>query len=311
MRRLFTGAALLVGLALFAAAPASAVVSQVRGKVIGPDGEGVPDAVVVLEYLGGVPRKFELKTNKKGEYLQVGLESGPYRITATKEGFRGASLDIRASLGDVTEVPDLQLMTAEALAEQPGTAEAELRSKFQAASDALSAGKLDEAEAGFNALAEEYPDIPEIYQNLGLVYGRQQKWAEAEASLLKARELKPGDSQIATALAGVYQESGQKDKALALMAETASANPTDARAQYNKGIFLLNSNQTEEALAAFEAALAADPGMTEAHFRAGTLLVGMGKVPEAIEHLEAYLAANPSNAENVATAQGLIQALKK
>jgi len=304
-------AALLVGTALFTAAPASAVVSQVRGKVVGPDGEGVPDAEVVLEYLGGVPRKFELKTNKKGEYLQVGLDSGPYRVTATKEGFRGASLEVRVALGDVTDIPDLQLMTAEALAQQPGSAENELRSKFQAASEALEAGNYDEAEAGFKALAEQYPDIPQIYQNLGLLYGRQKKWAEAEASLLKARELSPEDSQIATALAGVYQESGQKDKAVALMNETASANPTDARAQFNKGIFLLNSNKSEEALASFEAALAADPSMAEAHFRAGTLLIGMGKVPEAIQHLEAYVAANPTNAENLKTAQGLLQALKK
>jgi len=311
MRRAFIAAVLLVGVALFAAAPASAVVSQVRGKVVGPDGEPVPDAQVVLEFLGGVPRKFELKTNKKGEYLQVGLDSGPYRITATKEGFRGASVEIRAALGDATDVPDLQLMTAEALADQPGSAEAELRAKFQAASEALEAGKYEEAEAGFKALAEQYPDIPQIHQNLGLLYARQKMWPEAEASLLKARELSPDDSQIATALAGGYQESGQKDKAVALMNETASANPSDAKAQFNKGIFLLNSNKPEEALASFQAAIAADPSMAEAHFRAGTLLIGMGKVPEAIEELEAYVAANPANAENLKTAQGLLQALKK
>jgi TolA-binding protein len=49
----------------------------------------------------------------------------------------------------------------------------------------------------------------------------------------------------------------------------------------------------------------------EAHYYLGTLLVGQGKVPEAIEHLESYVASEPPNAQNVATAQGLLEALKQ
>jgi tetratricopeptide (TPR) repeat protein len=95
------------------------------------------------------------------------------------------------------------------------------------------------------------------------------------------------------------------------MGEAAAANPGDAKAQFNQGIFLLNSGKSPEALAAFEAALALDPGMEEAYYYAGTLLVGQGKIPEAIEHLEKYLSLDPQNPQNVSTAQGLLQALKK
>ena len=40
-------------------------------------------------------------------------------------------------------------------------------------------------------------------------------------------------------------------------------------------------------------------------------MVGQGKIPEAIANLEKYLSMNPTDAQNVATAQGLLKAMKK
>ena len=98
---------------------------------------------------------------------------------------------------------------------------------------------------------------------------------------------------------------------MALIEKSAGANPTDARAQFNRGIFLLNANKNEEAIGAFEAAVKADPNMAEPYYRLGALMVGQGKIPESIQYLEKYLSLNPTDAQNVATAQGLLKALKK
>ena len=38
--------------------------------------------------------------------------------------------------------------------------------------------------------------------------------------------------------------------------------------------------------------------------------MGQNKIPEAIANLEKYLSMNPTNAQNTATAQGLLAALK-
>jgi tetratricopeptide (TPR) repeat protein len=98
---------------------------------------------------------------------------------------------------------------------------------------------------------------------------------------------------------------------MALMQKAAGENPADAKAQFNQGIFLLNAYKNEEAAAAFEAAIKADPGMAEAYYRLGTINVGQGKIPEAVANLEKYLSLNPTDAQNVATAQGLLKAMKK
>jgi TolA-binding protein len=50
--------------------------------------------------------------------------------------------------------------------------------------------------------------------------------------------------------------------------------------------------------------------MVDAYYHLGTLYVGQNKITEAVQSLEKYLASNPTNPQNVATAQGLLAALK-
>ena len=57
--------------------------------------------------------------------------------------------------------------------------------------------------------------------------------------------------------------------------------------------------------------MAADPTNAEPYYYLGTIAVGQNKTAECIAHLEKYLSLNPQNAQNVATAKGLIAALKK
>jgi tetratricopeptide (TPR) repeat protein len=279
--------------------------------VLDAEGKPLQDAKVTIEFQGGITRKFEVKTNKKGEYMQVGMQPGPYRFTASRDGYQPGIVEFRVSLGDPTEIPSFKLLTAQQAGQQPGSPQAELRASFQKAVDLQTAGKLDEAEAEYKAIMEKSPDVPEVYQNLGGIYMAKKDYPAAETALVKALELNPESADVATQLAKVYHESGQPEKAIEVMAKSAGANPTDAKAQFNQGIFLLNANKQEEAAAAFEAAIKADPNMAEAYFRLGALMVGQGKLPEAIANLEKYLSMNPTDTQNKATAEGLLKALKK
>jgi tetratricopeptide (TPR) repeat protein len=310
MKGALIAAGLLLG-GLLLAAPAQAQTGTARGKVLDMQGQPIVDAKVLIEFQGGITRKFETKTNKKGEYMQVGMQPGPYRITASKDGYQPAVSDVRIALGDPTQIPDFKLATMAQAAAAAGSPVAELRASFQKAVELQTAGKLDEAEAAYKAIIEKAPDVPEVYQNLGAVLAQKKDVAGAEAAFLKALELRPDATDASTQLAKLYQENGQPEKAIAIMEKSAGANPADAKAQFNRGIFLLNAYKNEEAAAAFEAAIKADPNLAEAYFRLGALMVGQGKVPEAIQHLEKYLTLNPTDAQNVATAQGLLKALKK
>jgi predicted Zn-dependent protease len=310
MRSALVTVALLAGLALLAPSPARAQTGGIRGKVIDETGQPVEKSVVTIESLH-VSRKTQVKTNKKGEYGMIGLPPGPYRLTATKDGYQPASEDFNVVIGDSAPAPDLQIVSLEAIARAVGPSEEALRQKFGKAVELLRAGQYAEAETIFRELVEAQPQVPEFHQNLAFAYAHEQKWPEAEASYRKALELKPGDAVLITGLAGVYEDSGEVDKAGALLDEAIEKDPSNASLQYERGLLLVKAQKTDEAAEAFEKALAADPSLNDAHYYLGTLLVNQGKVPEAIEQLEAFLAASPGDTPYAETAKKLLAALKK
>jgi tetratricopeptide (TPR) repeat protein len=315
MKRMYVAAG-LVAAALLLPSPSAWAQSTgaARGRVVDEKGQPLQDAVISLDYQGGVTRKFETKTNKKGEFTQVGLTPGGYRITANKEGFQGTYLDTRVGLGEPTQLPDLKLVSKVAAQAAAGAeadkANAGLRELFAKANTLSQEGKSDEAIAAYQEVLAKNPQIAEAHYNIGYLKGQKKDWPGAEAAYLKALEVRPGYGEAISALARVYQDSGQTDKATALLTKAATDNPSDGKVQFNLGVFYLNSGKAEEAAAAFQKAAAADPANAEVYYYIGTLDVGQNKIPEAITSLEKYLSMNPTNAQNVATAQGLLQALK-
>jgi len=310
MKRAFIllAAALVLGLP---AATATAQTGAARGKVLDEQGQPIEGAKIELDFKGGVTRKFETKTNKKGEFTQVGLQSGLYDITVTKEGYQPELTGSRISLGDPTYLKDIKLKKAGAgggAAGGAGNPAAALQASFKAALEMTQAGKLDEAEAAYKDLLTKAPSIPEIHYNLAFVYTQKKDWANAEASYQKALELKPDYSDAMLALTRMYQDSGQQQKAVDFMAKAAGSG--DAKMLFNLGIMYLNTGKSEEAIQALQKAEAADPANAEVQYHLGTLYVGQNKIPDAIAKLEKYLSMNPNNPQNVATAQGLLQALK-
>jgi tetratricopeptide (TPR) repeat protein len=311
MKHALIAVCLLAVLALVAPPVGAQSSGAARGHVVDEDGQPVADATVVIEFQGGLTRKFEVKTNDRGEYMQVGLPIGTYRFTASKEGYAPSALDIKINMGLATDIPDLKLLSEEAASAKANPNKAKVKEMFTRGVELARDGKLDEAETVFNEILEIEPGVPEVHRNLGYIHAQRKEWAAAEADYKTAIDLRPGDADLVAALAQMYRDSGQEDKAVALMSQAAADNPQDAKTQLNEGIFLLSSGESEKAAKAFEAALAADPSMAEAHYHLGTILVGQGKVPEAIEHLEAYLASNPTNEQYAATAKGLLEALKQ
>ena len=292
----------------FLTAPLEAQTGAAHGRVVDSEGNPVPQATVLVEYQGEMTARYELETNDKGRFMKVGLHPGTYHFTASKEGYRSSSLELRVSLGDRTKIPDIELTSLAKLAKERGEVQNE---KFRQAVELTQSKQFDEAVALFMEVLEEVPAVPEIYLNLAYIYVQQKDWANAEASYLKTLELSPGIRQAMTGLSGVYMETGRDAEAQELVSRAALENPEDVTAQFNYGIFLLNSGRTAEAISAFEAVLAADDTVAEAHFHLGTLLVGQGNVPEAVQHLETYLSLNPTEEQNVDSANKLIAALKQ
>jgi tetratricopeptide (TPR) repeat protein len=174
------------------------------------------------------------------------------------------------------------------------------------------AGKRDEAIAAFQAVLVKGVGAPEeVHYRIGQLQAEKKDWPAAEASYQKALEIKPGHSGATIELANLYQVTGQKDKAAAMLTQASAAGEGgDANVLYSTGVLHINAGRQEEAAAAFKKAIAIDPNNAESYYHLGTIALNQNNIPEAIAMLEKYLSLNPTSTQNVATAQGLLKALK-
>lgn len=284
---------------LFVMAGPAAAQSVIRGQVVDQAGKPVEGAVVTIEATES-NRRAQVKTNRNGEFMQIGLPSGRYNVTATKDNLKQA-LPATISQGSPTELK-FQLSPQSGLTPEQIKANQEMQALAQSAIDAMRAGRDDEAIKLFNELIVKVPTCSDCYYNLGVAYSKRQQYAEAEASFIKATELAPSSADAYTGLANVYnaqKKFDQAQQASAKAAELAGAGGGggSAEALYNQGVILWNAGKFAEAKVQFEAAIKADPKMAMAHYQLGMANLNLGQIPDARKAFEGYLAAEPNGAK--------------
>ena len=310
--QLFRGV-LAIAVALAVSAPAFAQ-SIVKGTVNDAKGQPVENATVLIESADGVARKAEVKTNKKGEFLQVGLASGNYNVTATKDNLK-QTLKIAVKQGDNRPLA-FQLTPASGLSDEDRKAQAALGTSAQEAIAAMQAGNHDLAISKFNEVVGKVPTCSDCFYNLGVAYSQKQSWTEAEAAFKKTIELKPEHADAYSGLANVYNATKKFDEAVAASRKAAelqgaggTATPGgNAEGLYNQGVILWNAQKYAEAKAQFEAAIKADPNMALAYYQLGMANLNLGQLPAAKEAFQGYLKAD-ANGAKAAEVQGILKQL--
>jgi tetratricopeptide (TPR) repeat protein len=312
----------VVGLALaLAAAPAAAQTGSIRGKVVDAQGNPVDGAKVSLQNVEMSGRSLETKTNKKGEYMQVGLQPGKYKITVTK-GDLSATKDTQVHLEmgvlDFTLAPNTGgAMSKEDAAKAKAKADA-MNAAFKEGVDLVTQGKDDEAIAKFQEVIASVPSCAECYSNIGTIQVRQKKYDEAEQSYKKAIELKPDFADPYAGLATVYNAQKKADQALEASKKAAElssgaaaggAGGGSAPAVFNQGVILWNAGKIPEAQTQFEQAVKLDPNLAEAHYWLGMALVNAGKSADAKTHFEEYLKLAPTG-QYAETAKNILASIK-
>jgi Flp pilus assembly protein TadD len=313
---LFRSLAIVV-VALGLVVPAAAQsTGMVKGKVVDAKGQPVEDAKVLIEFTEGVTRKNETKTNKKGEFIQIGLFPGTYRITASKEKVGQQSFETRVRIGSAAEV-NFQLSPESGLTDDDKKKNAALQATFQAGIDAARAGQHDAAIAKFTEAAGLMPTCHDCYYNIGFAYAQKQKYAEAEQAYRKAIELKPASAEAYNGLATIYNAQKKFDEAAAASAKAAEfsggaagGGGGGAEAIYNQGVIFWNAGKYAEAKAQFEKAISLKPDLADAHYQLAMANLNLGQVPEAVAAFEGYLKVAPDG-PRAAEAKNAIAALKK
>lgn len=307
-----TGALALVVLLTMSVAPALAQ-SVVRGKVMDGQGKPVDGATVTFEQQG-TNAKRDTKTDKKGEFLQIGLASGTWKITAAKEGVGTAT-----SQGQVTQgrPVELSLTLASAPAGAPAgdaKAAAELQALATAASAASAAGNFDEAISKYNELVAKVPTCAECFLQLGNAQAAKKSYAEAETAYKQSIAVRE-TADAYNGLVKIYNDQKKFDLAAEAGGKAASLSATaggggNAEATYNNGVVLFNAGKFAEAKTQFESATKADPGMPLAHYYLGMASLNGGDLAAATSAFEAYLKLDPEGSRIPASSPVKVNELK-
>jgi Tfp pilus assembly protein PilF len=318
IRRALMPSLLVLGLAVVVS-PAVAQTGQVKGKVVDAKNQPVEKADVIIEATDGMGRKFKVSTNKKGEFIQIGLPPGQYRITATKDNLSD-SREQRIGL-DAAEV-NLSLKAGGAggdmSPEERKKAEARnaaIRGAFEEGVKLSQENKYDEAIAKFNEVITVAPKCVECYTNIAGLYLRKKDYDNAELTYKKAIEVQPNSADAYNGLATIYNAQKKFDQAAEASAQAqklgaAAPGGASASSVFNQGVIAWNASKIADAKKAFEQAISIDPKLADAHYWLGMANLNEGKMPDAAKSFEEYLKLAPTG-QYAEQAKGILTQIKK
>jgi len=306
----------LASIVVFGFALPAAAQGMVTGTVVDAQGNPVADAKITIEQTDGVTRKFETKSDKKGSFIQIGLPSAAYKVTAEAKAGT-ATANTRVSQRGPSTV---KLVIGGGGGNDPGVAAkaAELRKAFDEGVALSREGKYDDSVASFNKAIELNPKCQDCFYNIGFAYAQKKDYAKAEENYKKALEVKPDYAEAYNGLANIYNAQRKFDlaaEASAKASQLSAAAPGalaggNADSLYNEGVILWNGGKIPDAKAKFQAAIAANPNHAESHYQLGMALVNEGKLAEAGGEFNTYLKLSPEG-PNAATAKALVAQLPK
>lgn len=308
--------------ALLIALPAAAQsTGMVKGVVKDAKGDPVENAKVTIDMSEGVNRHFETKTNKKGEFVQIGLPPGRYNVAAEKDKQTAGPMMAAVSVGRPADVALVMGAGAPGgVSKEAAAKNAELKKAFE---DGIAAGKAndyDTAITNFNHAAEINPNCADCHYNMAYMYSQKKDYDKAEAEYKKSIELKPDYADAYNGLANIYNMQRKFDLAAQASQKAGELNGGagaagaagggNADAMYNQGVILWNAGKIADAKKQFEQAVAANPSHAEAHYQLGMALVNEGNLNGAATEFDTYLKLSPTG-PNAATAKGILSTIKK
>jgi len=172
-------------------------------------------------------------------------------------------------------------------------------------------GNLRAAESAYRAVLALDPENATAHNNLGFIYGQQQRWDDALLHLRTALEKDPRSSMAHSNLGQVLAAQGCWRDGLEHLEKAVALNPDNAQAWENLGRICLLAGNAERAEYAWERALKlGDRPPAQLLVKLGTAVAAQQRFEEALNCYRRALEFEPDNAD--AWAQiGIARLLRK
>ena len=287
------------------------VFAQGTGSVKGvcKDAQGTPIVGANLEWFNtDNGRKYNLKTDKRGEYFSLGIEPGKYKVTLTQNGKQldqvagfpvgmdesDLDFDLKKSQAEAAQQKGITPEQLKAMQEQQAKLAHEtntikaLNEKLALANQAIQGGDYETAITTLNEATQTDPTRDLLWARLG------------------DANLGSGPKQTDTAEKAKRFGNAVTDyqKAIELRKQTmaAGAKPDDPKilaAYYNNlGQAEARAGQLDDAVKSYDLAAQQNPaGAAQYYYNQGAVLTNSGKVDEANAAFDKSIAADPTKAD--------------
>ena len=301
---------MVAGLLVPAAVAQMSNMTKVAGTV--KDKDGKPMAGVTVQFVGlENGRKLQVKTDKKGQYYSLGVQSGKYNVNFfNPDGSKLYSLNgVTVNLNQEVNTFDLdmqkEMANAQQTQQQQMTPEQKkqideaqkentkikgLNEKLAAAAQAQDTGNYEQAVATLTEATQldttrdliwfKLADAERLWasKTSGDAAAQKERYAKAVEDYKKAIAIKPQGAYYNN-MAEALAKTGDTPAAIEAYSQAAQLDPTEAGKYYfNEGAVLTNTGKVDEAIAAFDKAIQADPNKPEAYYWKGVNLMGKATI---------------------------------
>lgn len=275
-----------------------------KGVVKDKEGQPLEGVIITISSIQYSSVRYVVKTNKKGEFIQLGLTPNYYQIKAEKDGYLPVVIEKRVRMQVVTKVEIVMEKGKYYVGKSPGEED------FQAGIKLFKEGKYEEAAAAFQRASEKEPSEPIYYNNMGESYIKLGKYDEAIQAFKKMLEIQPESYTANKKLGELYGQKKQYEAAIPYYRKAVELSPQDPVAFYDLGACLINIRQYEPALEALQKAVELKPDYAQAYYQMGMIYVNQNKPELALKNLEKFLEIAPQD-PHAAVARQLVDYLKK
>jgi tetratricopeptide (TPR) repeat protein len=291
---------------------------RINGTVLDESGNPVDGSLIVAENLKS-KTKLEGQSDKKGHFAVAGMGTGMWRISASKPGYAGSSVDMNVSQLSINPPITFTLKKMTGFAALK-TDEASF-ALFDKGNALIKEGRYDEALNVFDEFLAKYPEIYQVHLNIGTCHLKKEDLDKASAEfqlvLQKALEVhgdyKKDPEATFRAFSGLGEidlKKGDFRTAQEHFSRALEISPKDEAAAYNVGEVFFSNQQIDEAVKYFELAVQIKKDWSKPYLKLGYVYLNKGDFAKSLENFNAFIQMDPENPE-VPQVKNVIAAIEK
>ncbi|MFQ6109346.1 MAG: tetratricopeptide repeat protein [Candidatus Aminicenantales bacterium] len=273
----------------------SKVFAKISGTVKSEEGEPIEGAMVILIFSED-GTKYELTTDREGNWRKVNLRPGRWTIGFIAEGYEPQNINVQLSA--IQDLPPIDIRLSR-IPESP----------FAKGDDLYQQKKYAEALQEYQRVLAENPDLYQAYDKIGLCYYRLNDLENAAENFKLMLEKEPQSRNTLINLSAIYFEKGDLEEGMKYFRKLDEESLTDAGTFYNIGILLFKNGQIDMAVDYFNKCLARDPSFIDGYYQLGLVNLNKGDMEEAKKNLQKVIELAPES-EKAAIAKKMLESIK-